>query len=290
MKLSVEHKVRLRRKRRASRTRGADLSSQQMFSPGFFRESLGHFRQWLDDLVRLHRRPLQPTAVLTPSRQFSESWAACQDADILIESPSTMAGIHVAEALGIPYFRAFTSCVPPISRLATPVCADECPSQCPGPQRQRTPTLLLLRSISDRRTIRFPTHCLIRSCGRLRVSFVLRALLLLLKDANILPLAPQTAGQVNKWRKDELGCVCVGLARVSFASADPLTLSQAQADFGAQDEPGQGPVRLQCEPPFLAFSSIVVANPSAPVFQRDRSKTKRLARPHLHLGILVSRR
>ncbi|KAL8278984.1 hypothetical protein RQP46_008653 [Phenoliferia psychrophenolica] len=68
MKLSVEHK---------------------MFSPGFFRESLGHFRQWLDDL-------------------FAESWAACQEADILIESPSTFAGIHVAEALGIPYFRAFT--------------------------------------------------------------------------------------------------------------------------------------------------------------------------------------
>ncbi|KAM0748381.1 UDP-Glycosyltransferase/glycogen phosphorylase [Meredithblackwellia eburnea MCA 4105] len=68
MKLSVEHK---------------------MFSPGFFKESLGHFRQWLDDL-------------------FAECWAACQDADILIESPSTMAGIHVAEGLGIPYFRAFT--------------------------------------------------------------------------------------------------------------------------------------------------------------------------------------
>lgn len=60
-----------------------------MFSPGFFKESLGHFRQWLDNL-------------------FHESWLACQEADILIESPSTMAGIHVAEALGIPYFRAFT--------------------------------------------------------------------------------------------------------------------------------------------------------------------------------------
>ncbi|KAI5475042.1 hypothetical protein MNV49_002067 [Pseudohyphozyma bogoriensis] len=68
MKLSVEHK---------------------MFSPGFFKESLGGFRQWLDDL-------------------FAESWHACQEADILIESPSTMAGIHVAEGLGIPYFRAFT--------------------------------------------------------------------------------------------------------------------------------------------------------------------------------------
>ncbi|KAK4046210.1 hypothetical protein OIV83_006242 [Microbotryomycetes sp. JL201] len=68
MKLSVEHK---------------------MFSPGFFKESLGHFRQWLDDL-------------------FHESWMACQEADVLIESPSTFAGIHVAEALQIPYMRAFT--------------------------------------------------------------------------------------------------------------------------------------------------------------------------------------
>ncbi|KAM0787800.1 hypothetical protein ACM66B_003854 [Microbotryomycetes sp. NB124-2] len=68
MKLSVEHK---------------------MFSPGFFKESLGHFRQWLDDL-------------------FHESWLACQEADVLIESPSTFAGIHVAEALQIPYMRAFT--------------------------------------------------------------------------------------------------------------------------------------------------------------------------------------
>lgn len=33
---------------------------------------------------------------------------ASQDADVLIESPQTMAGIHCAEALGIPYFRAFT--------------------------------------------------------------------------------------------------------------------------------------------------------------------------------------
>ncbi|WVR07540.1 hypothetical protein IAU60_004582 [Kwoniella sp. DSM 27419] len=53
---------------------------------GFFKESLGSFRSWLDDY----------------------SWNACHDADVLIESPSTMAGIHIAEALKIPYFRAFT--------------------------------------------------------------------------------------------------------------------------------------------------------------------------------------
>lgn len=46
-------------------------------------------RAWLDDLL-------------------ATSWKACQGSDLLIESPSVMAGIHIAEALGIPYFRAFT--------------------------------------------------------------------------------------------------------------------------------------------------------------------------------------
>lgn len=61
------------------------------FSPGFFKEGLGKFRQWLDDL-------------------FMEAWKACTEskAEILIESPSTFSGIHIAEALRIPYFRAFT--------------------------------------------------------------------------------------------------------------------------------------------------------------------------------------
>lgn len=36
------------------------------------------------------------------------SWEACQGSDLLIEAPSAMGGIHIAEALQIPYFRAFT--------------------------------------------------------------------------------------------------------------------------------------------------------------------------------------
>ncbi|KAH8104961.1 hypothetical protein DFH11DRAFT_1519106, partial [Phellopilus nigrolimitatus] len=68
MKLSVEHK---------------------MFSPQFFKESIGNFRSWLDDLL-------------------VDAWEACKDADVLLESPSAMAGVHIAEALNIPYFRTFT--------------------------------------------------------------------------------------------------------------------------------------------------------------------------------------
>ena len=51
--------------------------------------NIAKFRGWLDDLLKT-------------------SWDACQDTDVLIESPSAMAGYHIAEALHIPYFRAFT--------------------------------------------------------------------------------------------------------------------------------------------------------------------------------------
>lgn len=47
------------------------------------------FRSWIDDLLKT-------------------SWEACQGTDLLIESPSAMGGIHIADALEIPYFRAFT--------------------------------------------------------------------------------------------------------------------------------------------------------------------------------------
>jgi hypothetical protein len=50
---------------------------------------VSQFRGWVDDLLKT-------------------SWEACQGTDVLIESPSAMGGYHIAEALGIPYFRAFT--------------------------------------------------------------------------------------------------------------------------------------------------------------------------------------
>lgn len=60
-----------------------------MFTYSFLREASLKFRSWIDELL-------------------SSAWKACQGADVLIESPSAMAGIHIAEALRIPYFRAFT--------------------------------------------------------------------------------------------------------------------------------------------------------------------------------------
>lgn len=60
-----------------------------MFTWSFMKEANSKFRGWLDDVC-------------------SSAWRACQGSDLLIESPSAMAGIHIAEALEIPYFRAFT--------------------------------------------------------------------------------------------------------------------------------------------------------------------------------------
>lgn len=59
------------------------------FTWQFLKEANAKMRGWLDDLL-------------------VTAWQACQGSDLLIESPSAMAGIHIAEALGIPYFRAFT--------------------------------------------------------------------------------------------------------------------------------------------------------------------------------------
>lgn len=59
------------------------------FTLAFLREANSTFRGWLDELL-------------------DSAYTACQGSDLLIESPSAMAGIHIAEKLGIPYFRAFT--------------------------------------------------------------------------------------------------------------------------------------------------------------------------------------
>jgi sterol 3beta-glucosyltransferase len=60
-----------------------------MFSMSFLKDAASKFRDWINDLLRT-------------------SWEAAQGTDLLIESPSAMAGLHIAEALRIPYFRAFT--------------------------------------------------------------------------------------------------------------------------------------------------------------------------------------
>ncbi|KAI0307934.1 glycosyltransferase family 1 protein [Multifurca ochricompacta] len=59
------------------------------FTIAFLKEGVMKFRGWIDDLLKT-------------------SWEACQGTDVLVESPSAMAGYHIAEALRIPYFRAFT--------------------------------------------------------------------------------------------------------------------------------------------------------------------------------------
>ncbi|RUP44741.1 hypothetical protein BC936DRAFT_149062, partial [Jimgerdemannia flammicorona] len=57
-------------------------------SVGFVRDGFKLFKGWFDDLL-------------------ATAWTACQGTDVLIESPSAMVGVHLAEKLGIAYFRAF---------------------------------------------------------------------------------------------------------------------------------------------------------------------------------------
>ncbi|KAJ3088772.1 Sterol 3-beta-glucosyltransferase [Quaeritorhiza haematococci] len=59
-----------------------------MFTYSFVREGLSKFRGWVDELLQ-------------------SAWEACQDTDLLIESPTAMGGVHVAEKLQIPFFAAF---------------------------------------------------------------------------------------------------------------------------------------------------------------------------------------
>ncbi|EMG48878.1 ATG26 Sterol 3-beta-glucosyltransferase [Candida maltosa Xu316] len=65
------------------------MVTHSTMSVGFLKDAQQRFKSWIAKLL-------------------TTSWAACQGSDILIESPSAMSGIHIAEALGIPYFRAFT--------------------------------------------------------------------------------------------------------------------------------------------------------------------------------------
>ncbi|KAG8833095.1 Sterol 3-beta-glucosyltransferase [Serendipita sp. 399] len=53
------------------------------------------------------RGDVQPYIALAKGLK-ADGHRACQDTDVLIESPSAMGGIHIAEALQIPYYRAFT--------------------------------------------------------------------------------------------------------------------------------------------------------------------------------------
>ncbi|PLW48546.1 hypothetical protein PCANC_12200 [Puccinia coronata f. sp. avenae] len=63
--------------------------TEHRMSPSFWWNGKKTFGPWFDQLLE-------------------SSWAASKDTDLLIESPSTMVGVHVAQGRNIPYIRAFT--------------------------------------------------------------------------------------------------------------------------------------------------------------------------------------
>ncbi|KAG6891077.1 hypothetical protein C0995_014166 [Termitomyces sp. Mi166 len=128
------------------------------FTVSFLKEGLLKFRGWLDDLLKT-------------------SWEACQKTDVLIESPSAMGGCHIAEALGIPYFRAFTM---PWSRTRAYPHAFAVPDRKMGGSYN-----YMVRNLS-----RF-----------LNVAFILNLQSYVMFDQ---VFWRATAGQINRWRRDLL--------------------------------------------------------------------------------------
>ena len=55
------------------------------------------FRPWLDQ--RTHGWTFCVHFLTNTLTVLQDSWEQCQGADVLLESPSAMAGVHIAEAL-----------------------------------------------------------------------------------------------------------------------------------------------------------------------------------------------
>ena len=86
-----------------------------MFSPQFFKESISNvgvltsIATWLftsslssvagSMTVRYPVSVCRKSGFLMPYAVLVDSWKQCKDADVLLESPSAMAGVHIAEAL-----------------------------------------------------------------------------------------------------------------------------------------------------------------------------------------------
>lgn len=60
-----------------------------MFTYSFIKEAKSKFKDWIDELL-------------------GSCWEACQGTELIIEAPTAMAGVHIAETLNIPYFGSFT--------------------------------------------------------------------------------------------------------------------------------------------------------------------------------------
>ncbi|CAN3357539.1 sterol 3-beta-glucosyltransferase [Diutina catenulata] len=84
-----EHKIRFREIAGDPSELMELMVSHGSMSVSFLKDAKAKFTDWLKELL-------------------VTAWQACKGCDLLIESPSAMAGIHIAEALGVPYMRAFT--------------------------------------------------------------------------------------------------------------------------------------------------------------------------------------
>lgn len=84
-----------------------------MFTVSFIKEGLQKVRGFVLNPDPRSPRPDPPSLRASQFRDWIDdllvtSWTACQGTDLIIESPSAMGGLHIAEGLAVPYFRAFT--------------------------------------------------------------------------------------------------------------------------------------------------------------------------------------
>lgn len=121
-------------------------------SLSFLKEASSKFRGWIQELL-------------------DTSWKACQGSDILIESPSAMVGAHIAEALGIPYMRAFTM---------------------PWTRTRAYPHAFIVPDKKKGGSYNYITHLMFETV-----------------------LWKGISGQVNKWRREQLGIPRTNLYRLS---------------------------------------------------------------------------
>ncbi|CUM45828.1 Sterol 3-beta-glucosyltransferase [Debaryomyces fabryi] len=128
------------------------MVSHGSMSLSFLKEASSKFRGWIQDLL-------------------DTSWKACQGSDILIESPSAMVGAHIAEALGIPYMRAFTM---------------------PWTRTRAYPHAFIVPDKKKGGSYNYITHLMFETV-----------------------LWKGISGQVNKWRREQLGIPRTNLYRLA---------------------------------------------------------------------------
>ncbi|KAI9018738.1 hypothetical protein CLU79DRAFT_760165 [Phycomyces nitens] len=193
------------------------------FSVNFVREGLRLFKVWINELLEL-------------------TWIACQGTEMIIESPSAMVGVHMAEKLRVPYFRAFPM---PMTRTRS------------FPHPFATPNSPKGRLYNDMTYVLFD-HAVWRAIAKRTNDF----------RQQVLSLSPTTYEKLEVWKIPYLYCFSQSIVPSPLDWMDWIHctgywfLDNAQADWKPSDKlrsfldaPDNRPIV------YIGFGSIIVADP-----------------------------